>query len=108
MTNCHNCGLPQGSLLSTAGRTVQVKGTQNYGAQRTRTLTAWCCCEECATQARAISKYGPATFRWPITLAQFRGSEPEEKRRKKRAQPVLSQSAFEQKSAHENKRVAST
>jgi hypothetical protein len=32
----------------------------------------WCHDEECAVQTLAVSRYGVASHRWPITLAQFR------------------------------------
>jgi hypothetical protein len=81
---CHNCGLPKGSI-SNLGRSISVKGDAKFGDKNTRSRQVWCCCDECAVQALGISAYGLATFRWPITLAQFRATNPLADGRKKRA-----------------------
>jgi hypothetical protein len=54
------------------GRSVQIQLAAGYGEKRPRKSTVWVCSDECAIQAMGISKYGPATFRWPVTLAQAR------------------------------------
>lgn len=69
--SCHNCGTPQGTH-SNPGRTITVVARAENGFQRNRKSTVWVCGDECAVQAMAISKYGPASFRWPVKLAKFR------------------------------------
>ena len=68
---CQNCGCPQGALIQD-GRSVHIQLAAGYGEKRPRKSTVWVCSDECAIQAMGISKYGPATFRWPVTLAQAR------------------------------------
>ena len=74
---CHNCGLPSDCAYS-SGRNVilEVAPDDHYGRKRSSKKTVWCCSGECATQTMAISKYGPSTHKWPITLAQFRAMNP--------------------------------
>lgn len=67
---CHNCGAPQTD--PTKGRTITITKKAENSFQRNSKITVWTCCKECAVQAIGISKYGPATHRWPITLAQLR------------------------------------
>lgn len=69
--NCENCGVPQGALLS-EGQTIQITRRAENRFKLDRKTTVWACTDECAIQALAISKYGPATHKWPITLSQFR------------------------------------
>jgi len=71
MTSCHNCSIPQGAC-GNVGQTLQVGAEKQYGDKRSRKVTVWTCSENCAVQASGISKYGPATFRWPVTLDQHR------------------------------------
>ena len=69
---CENCGLPEWAVSVTG---VAVKITvkpENRLKRRASTKTVWCHDEECVIQTLAISKYGPASHKWPITLAQFR------------------------------------
>jgi len=84
MEICHNCGLPEGALRN-PGRTASVTAAAQFGDKRSRRHSVWCCTDECAIQSLAISKYGKSSFRWPITLAQFRAMNPLEESRKKRA-----------------------
>jgi len=72
---CHNCGLPEGALRN-VGQTISITAATEFGDKRTRKHSVWCCTDECAVQALAISKYGKSSFRWPITLAQFRAMNP--------------------------------
>lgn len=71
MSTCHNCGLPEGTS-SNPGREIEITVKPENSFQRPRKVKVWCHSAECALQALAIAKYGAATFRWPITLAQFR------------------------------------
>jgi hypothetical protein len=68
---CENCGLPAGAL-SDLGVFITIVDNAENNFQRPRKRTVWCHNRECAFQSLAISKYGPASFRWPISLAQFR------------------------------------
>lgn len=74
MQTCHNCGLP--SDCASNGRQVTLRLKPENGSQRERKHTVWCHSDECAIQALAIAQYGPATHKWPITLAQFRAMNP--------------------------------
>jgi hypothetical protein len=71
MGKCWNCGLPSGSL-TTKGMTIQIQLAAGYGEKRLRKSTVETCCQECAIQALAASKYGHQTSKWPVTLAQAR------------------------------------
>ena len=69
---CENCGLPEWAV---SGKGVAVKITvkpENRFNRRASTKTVWCHDEECAIETLAISKYDPASNKWPITLAQLR------------------------------------
>lgn len=68
---CHNCSLPSGAI-TTPGRLVRLTLKPENGFPRERRVTVWCHSDECALQAMAIARYGPASHRWPITMAQFR------------------------------------
>lgn len=74
-TTCENCGLPSGSVKGD-GVSLVIEATPENRFQRTRRRTVWCHSEECAIQCLAIAKYGLATHKWPITLAQFRATKP--------------------------------
>lgn len=77
MENCHNCGLPA-ACISGSGRKVvlHVRPRPGEKFKREHRCTVWCCGDKCAIQALAIARYGPATHKWPITLAQFRAMNP--------------------------------
>jgi len=71
---CENCGLPEGALQGDAdGHKVQIIRRAANGYQRDKKVTVWVCSVECGVQAWGISKYGKATSKWPVTLAQVRG-----------------------------------
>jgi hypothetical protein len=72
---CENCGLPSWAV-SGPGVTITMQDQPENRFQRTRKRTAWCHNEECAVQALAVSKYGRASHKWPMTLAQFRAMRP--------------------------------
>jgi hypothetical protein len=69
--NCQNCNVPQGAC-GNVGQSIVIGAEKQYGDKRARKVTVWCCSEECAVQASGISEYGPASFRWPVTLDQYR------------------------------------
>jgi hypothetical protein len=85
--SCENCGLPVWAV-SGPGMSITIHDQAENRFQRTRTRTVWCHDDECAVQCLAISKYGRATHKWPITLAQFRATKPLEQFR---AQPAGTQ-----------------
>lgn len=68
---CENCGIPPGAKNS-PGETLQIIRPAENAFKGKRKSTVWVCCEECAIQATAVSKYGVATHKWPVTLSQFR------------------------------------
>jgi hypothetical protein len=68
---CHNCGMGEGAVAG-KGRNIQITLKPENNFQRQRKVSVWVCSDNCAYQALAISKYGPATSKWPVTLAQFR------------------------------------
>src|SRR5207253_637553 len=71
---CHNCGLFSDCVSSG----VRIALTIRAGAYRPRDSkrTIWCCSDECAIQALGIARFGPAASKWPITLSQFRSTNP--------------------------------
>jgi hypothetical protein len=73
--NCENCGLPPGATHD-PGRTFEITKRALNAFHRDRKATVWACSDECAIQALGVAKYGSATHRWPITLAQFRATRP--------------------------------
>jgi len=72
--DCENCGLPAWAVSGPGVKlTIEAKPENRFQQnQRARKRTVWCHNEECAIQTLAVSKYGPASHKWPITLAQFR------------------------------------
>ncbi len=79
MESCQNCAAPEGSL-SHPGVRIALNLRPQGKYERERKQTVWCCNDECAVEALAIARYGPATHKWPITLAQFRAMNPVERR----------------------------
>ena len=75
MENCHNCAMPD-NVSTHPGVKVLLNVRPQGKYERERKQTVWCCCDECAIQAVAVARYGPATHKWPITLAQFRAMNP--------------------------------
>ncbi len=73
--NCFNCGLPT-DRVSGKGRilVLSLKPGNRFCRQTKRTV--WVCSDDCAFQTLAISKYGTATHKWPVTLAQFKATNP--------------------------------
>jgi hypothetical protein len=69
---CENCGLPTGALVG-PGTTLKITRKAENKFKRDSQANVWCCSEECAVQQFGISKYGPATHRWGLTLNQVRG-----------------------------------
>ena len=72
---CENCGLPSWAV-SGPGRAIKIQEEAKSRFHKARTRTVWCHNDECAIQSLAISKYGLATHKWPVTLAQFRAMNP--------------------------------
>ena len=69
--NCSTCGLPPWGTNS-KGFCLKLETKPRFGKTRCTRHTVWVCSEECAYQALAVARYGPAASRWPVTLAQFR------------------------------------
>ena len=69
---CETCGIPHNGK----GRNLVITRKPENGFQRAKKITVWCCSNECSHQTLAIAKYGAASHRWPITLAQFRSANP--------------------------------
>jgi hypothetical protein len=75
MNTCHTCGLPSDCCGSDSYTLIlEHKAENKYHRNSHRTV--WCHSNECAIQALAIAKYGLPTYRWPISLAQFRATNP--------------------------------
>lgn len=72
---CHNCGLPS-DCSSSAGRKITIEIQPQSRFHRVSRRTVWCHSDLCAYQALAIARYGPASHKWPISLAQFRATNP--------------------------------
>jgi hypothetical protein len=74
---CYNCGLPADRVSGAGVKVVlHVRPQSGEKFKREHRQTAWCHDEECAIQALAVARYGPASHKWPITLAQFRAMNP--------------------------------
>jgi hypothetical protein len=54
--------------------TIQHRAENQF--RRNSRRTVWCHSKECAIQTLAIAKYGLPPSRWPITLSQFRATDP--------------------------------
>lgn len=74
MNTCENCGLPEWAVTS-GGESIKVTAKAENRFKRDSTKTVWTCSRECGVQMLAISKYGPASHKWPIALSQFRAME---------------------------------
>src|SRR5438128_1134153 len=72
---CENCGLPSWAVIG-AGVSIAIEDRSENRFKRTRKRTVWCHNEECAIQCLAVARYGRASSKWPITLAQFRAMKP--------------------------------
>jgi len=64
------CGLPSWAVSRGGVFTkLHIKAANRFG--RDRRITVWCCTESCALQSRAVAQMGPASHKWPMTLAEF-------------------------------------
>ena len=92
MNNCENCGLPSWAVEG-AGFPVKIEVKRENSFKRTRQRTVWCHSEECAIQTKAISKYGLNSWRWPITLGEFRAMEKQAARHEKSPKVIESKTS---------------
>ena len=68
---CYTCGLPSHSVFSPGFKVlIEIKPESRF--QKLVKKTVWCHSKNCAYQALGTSKYGTASFRWPMTFAQFK------------------------------------
>lgn len=74
MNTCEMCGLPEWAVTG-EGLPVKITVKAENRFKRDSTKTVWCCSEECAIQTLGIAKHGINTYKWPVTLAQFRAME---------------------------------
>ena len=79
MLTCENCGLPQDDY---EGFTIKITIQPEGRFQRVHKKSVWVHNEECRFQTLGIVKYGAATFRWPISLEEFRRRQKSEDKRK--------------------------
>ena len=91
---CENCGLPEWAV-SGKGVAVKITVKPENRFKRASTKTVWCHDQECAIQTLAISKYGRASHKWPITLAQFRAMYKRAARHEKSLQNTDSKTSSE-------------
>jgi hypothetical protein len=75
LKTCHNCGIPS-DIFEASGRFVVLHLQPSNRFCRATKKTVWCCSGECCYQALAIAAYGPASHKWPITLAEFKALNP--------------------------------
>lgn len=73
---CEMCGLPSSAARS--GVRIRLRVAAENASRRDRKRTVWCCSKSCANQAFAVSMMGPATHKWPVTLAEFTTAHCEE------------------------------
>jgi hypothetical protein len=67
---CESCGLPSWAVADEGVR-IKLRQKAENSFRRDRVRTVWCCSRPCADQAFALSVMGPASHRWPVTLAEF-------------------------------------
>src|SRR5208337_2577006 len=72
--SCQNCGLPEYATCA-SGETLRLRILSKARFKRDCTKTVWVCDQVCSLQARAIAAMGPATHKWPMTLAEFAATE---------------------------------
>lgn len=75
--SCYNCGLPA-YANSDEGIAIRLRQRAENSFQRDHKRTVWCCSRSCAIQAFAISRMGPSTHNWPVSLSEFAGLHHEE------------------------------
>lgn len=74
---CENCGLPS-DVIAPKGYVFDLETRpDNKYQHRSTKHKVWCCSEECTVQSLARNKYGEASHKWPVTLAEFRQIEGE-------------------------------
>jgi len=74
---CENCGLPSDATTCTGYAFALETMPDSKFQHRSTKHRVWCCGEECVVQALAQNKYGVASHKWPVTLAEFRQLEGE-------------------------------
>lgn len=74
---CENCGLPSDAIASDGYAFSLETRPDNKFQHRSTKHKVWCCSRECGVQSLARNKYGEASHRWPVTLAEFRQLEGE-------------------------------
>jgi hypothetical protein len=67
---CHICGMASWAC-SAEGFTTKITSKAANKFRRDRQVSVWCCSRSCAIQANALSEMGPATHKWPMTLAEY-------------------------------------
>jgi hypothetical protein len=67
---CHVCGVPLWACFG-PGFITKVKAKAENRFRRDRQVSVWCCSKRCAMQANALAELGPASHKWPISLAEF-------------------------------------
>lgn len=93
--SCYNCGLPEDATCS-PGETLRLRILSKARFKRDCTKTVWVCAPVCSLQARAIAAMGPATYKWPMTLAEFAATEKRHHRRSLAGQTVTKTDANRQ------------
>ena len=74
---CENCGLPSDAVASDGYAFSLETRPDNKFQHRSTKHRVWCCSKECGIQSLARNKYGEASHKWPVTLAEFRQLEGE-------------------------------
>jgi hypothetical protein len=72
---CENCGLPSDSVASDGYVFSLETRPDNKFQHRSTKHRVWGCSGECVIQSLARNKYGEASHKWPVTLAEFRQIE---------------------------------
>ncbi len=71
---CHNCGMPEWAQTK-PGLMVKITPRPTTKFKQTHSSQVWCHNEDCAIQAIAVATWGPS-IRWPMTLAEFKRTNP--------------------------------
>lgn len=70
--SCENCGLPEGVLDKKDGHRITITRKAANNFKHDSKVSVWVCSFECGVQLLGLSKYGKASNKWPVTLAQYR------------------------------------
>jgi hypothetical protein len=75
--SCEMCGMPSWAIAS-AGVRIKLRVRAENTFRRDRDRIVWCCSRSCAVQTFAVSRMGPGSHKWPVSLAEFASAHRQE------------------------------